>query len=243
MAGFRFIFLISANLIIVATILLGHYDVVMGAEQKTDGREIHSDGRVVITIKETTLALPSSSQNISFTASSAGLKKPVKLSLNEVLSHADVARDLFSESEIVTIDIPDQISIQIPGFERSASMHLGLVFGKKSDANCKYWESRFHELRIAFKDTGSHDDSGWELAYKDTKSPASSSYIYIGADRSENIPGISCDALHSCYVARCVRPNVGFYYAFSERLPKSEWRALTEKANAIINAIFLDQNK
>lgn len=210
------------------------------------------DGRVVVDIKGVHLALPEKGSDLLIVRFSADGRDMAgsggqgwELTLERILQSPDEARRLFSRSGMVHVSINNVITrsdLWLNKFNRWEFRSLGIelsIGAPAALANCKTWESDFRQLRASLiaRDSRIAGD-GW-AEFVRGRSPISR--IYVQVQFAAFISDLTCNALKTCYAPKCLSPDVGLSYAFSEEVhDRPTWIAFNARVTDVLRFVLLD---
>jgi hypothetical protein len=206
-----------------------------------------ADGRIVLDIKGTAVALPSKGsalRDIKFDL--VGSKD-----LRWAIGSPAEARQFFETSERVSISVPNVYNrddLFLGRFDRKEfqSLNFSIQIGEGSQGNCRAWERIYDQYQAQFKAAPlPTDDGGWAEFIID-KSPKS--WIYVRVRDSFNdwkyLDSFSCDAFGFCSTTTCIGADKAFIYQFHRDIQKREdWAATVKRARDVAKLILIDMNK
>jgi hypothetical protein len=208
------------------------------------------DGRIVIDIKGVRLALPEKGSDLRSIRFGSGARSMAdgrrwELTLERVLQSPDEARDLFSRSGMIAVNIwniTDRNDLWLTKFDRweLRTLQIGIYIGAPvAVANCKTWESDFRQLRASLiaNDPKIASD-GW-AEFVRGRSPISRNYLQVQSPAF--ISDLTCNELGTCYAPKCLSPDVGLSYAFNEAVhDRTTWAAFNAKATDVLRFVLVD---
>ncbi|RTM02967.1 MAG: hypothetical protein EKK33_36985 [Bradyrhizobiaceae bacterium] len=211
------------------------------------------DGRIVLDIKGVQLALPKKGSDLRTIRFSSDDGRDVarpggqrwELTLERVLESPDEARDLFSRSGTIHVSIwnvTGRNDLWLNKFDRwqLRTLQIGISIGAPAAvANCKAWDSDFRQLSASLTANDSRiADDGW-AEFVRGRSPVSRTFVQV--ESPAFISDLTCNALGSCYVPKCLSPDVGLSYEFSERVHnRTSWTTFNAKVTDVLRFVLLD---
>jgi hypothetical protein len=207
-----------------------------------------SDGRVIIQVKDVRLALPadgSDTNDITF-FDRHHIKN--KMKLKDVIAEPDLARNLFSNANLINVSIPNLMErdgLYVGKFLRSdfGSFHAGFAIGEGALNSCKSWATRCASLRASLtSDDARIGPSGW-VEFQESRSPLILAYVRppLDADHQNFFPGMTCDYFDTCGSNKCVGADISISYQFSGKIIKQEhWQSFEVKAYEFFKYVLID---
>jgi hypothetical protein len=201
------------------------------------------DGRILITVKDFTLALPtkgSDLQDIKFNADRH------RMNLGDVIAAPAKARQFFADNKIRNVLIPNlynRHSVFLGRFDRKKLYNFvfSVEFGSEALANCEAWSRTFSDYRkeLVAKRMPT-DANGWG-EFSDPRSPPRTYYV-----RANDIAGLpqyfdsfACNSLNSCVATACMNSKASFVYRFPYSSHKRDtWNDVVRNAAAVYRFLF-----
>jgi hypothetical protein len=203
-----------------------------------------ADGRVVVDVKGTAVALPSTGpdlRDIRFNLSYA-------MNLKWVIESPFDAREVFKASEQVHISIPnvwDRAGSFLGRFPRIElqQVNFSIEIGGKSQGNCRAWERSYDRFRAQLEaGMSSVDSDGW-AEFEVGKSPKQWTYLRVrdASAAPRNLDNFNCDWSGTCSASVCIGSDKAFGYQFNRKVHGREsWNALVQKARDVLQWTLID---
>ncbi len=208
------------------------------------------DGRLLIEIKGSKIALPSRDadlRDINFTT----YPWSSLWTLDMVLRSPHEASEYFKSQKLINVSVPNvrgRGGLYLGRFDRETFLDFsaGVSFGENSQGNCRAWARNYEALLTeAARDGTRVGPDGW-FEFINRKSPIT--YIYVRSESSPRLPkyfdSFSCDGSGPsgiCTSSSCIGSNIGYVYKFSLRNnPRSDWPQAIQRAEQVLRFLLPD---